>query len=288
MDWQNRMGRALDYLEKHLREEIDYEAAARKANCSLFHFMRIFQIVTDISPAEYVRRRRLSLAATDLAAGDERVIDVALRYGYESPDSFGRAFKREFGFMPSEAREPGRVLHAYTPLAFTVVLKGAKPMEYRIEKGPEYRLTGLSIPVSSVDGCNFVTIPAFWDEIMSDGRFGKLLEAGSGSSVGLCGVCRNFDMKAGTFIYSAAIETPADRSPLPPGCDEFTVPATTWAKFTARGPLRPNLQETVKRIFGEWFPNSGREHAGTAEIEYYPDLDPGSQDYWCEYWVPLK
>lgn len=288
MDWQNRMERALNYLERNLGGEIDYQEAAAEANCSLFHFLRVFQMVAEVSPAEYVRRRRLSLAAIDLAAGSDRVIDIALKYGYESPDAFSRAFKREFGCLPKEAREAGRTLHAYTPLVFTVVLKGVKPMEYRIEAGPELHLTGLSIPVSSAEGANFATIPGFWDTIMADGRFEGLHAASRGTELGLCGVCRNFDMKAGTFIYSAAIQTPADRSPLPPGCDDFVVPASTWAKFTARGPLRPTLQETVKRIFGEWFPSSGREHAGTAEIEFYPDLDPESRDYWCEYWVPLK
>jgi AraC family transcriptional regulator len=96
-------------------------------------------------------------------------------------------------------------------------------------------------------------------------------------------------MEDGTFTYSIALETPADRSKLPEGCEDFAVPASTWAKFTSRGPLRPNFQNTIKRIWSEWFPSSGREHAGTAEIEYYgTNCDPDAADYWCEYWVPLK
>lgn len=289
MDWQTRMGSALDYLETHLLGEIDYDEAARAANCSPYYFLRMFQVITDVGPAEYVRRRRLSLAAVELASGNGRVIDAALKYGYDSPDSFGRAFKREFGCLPREARDPGRRLHLYPPMTFSIALKGDKAMEYRIETSGEYRFTGLSVSVSEEGGGNFVAVPAFWDRIMQDGRFGKLCSVGGGKGLGVCGVCRDYDMKKGLFVYSIAIETPADRSGLPEGCGDFIVPASTWAKFTSRGPIRPNLQETIKRIYGEWFPQSGREHAGTAEIEFYPDLPAtDSADYWCEYWVPLK
>jgi AraC family transcriptional regulator len=95
-------------------------------------------------------------------------------------------------------------------------------------------------------------------------------------------------MDAGEFTYSIAINRPADLAGLPEGSEVFTVPASTWAKFTSRGPIRPNLQETCKRIFSEWLPASDWEHAGTPEMEYYPDGDPHAQDYYCEYWVPLK
>jgi AraC family transcriptional regulator len=289
MDWQDRMSKALGYIEENLSGEIDLDRAAKEANCSAFHFMRMFDVITGMGPGEYIRRRRLSRAAVDLASGESRVIDVALAYGYDSPDSFSRAFKREFGCLPSEARIPGRPLHSYPPLSFSVVLKGDKAMEFRIEKSPAYRLTGLDLHASNAGGKNLSDVPAFWDRVMADGRFEALCKAAGDSHLNVCGVCRDFDMKAGTFIYSIAIETPADRSLLPSGCVDFVVPASTWAKFTSRGPLRPNLQETMKRIFSEWFPSSGREHAGTAEIEYYPHLpECQAADYWCEYWVPLK
>jgi AraC family transcriptional regulator len=291
MDWQERMGAALGYLEANLSGEVELEVAAARANCSPFHFMRMFEVVTGIGPGEYIRRRRLSIAAMGLASGETRVIDAALAAGYDSPDSFARAFRREFGILPSEARMPGAALHLYPPLAFSVVLKGDKAMEYRIEKGTELRLTGLDLHATNENGENFLAVPRFWDEVMADGRFSALctVAAAEKSRLGILGVCRDFDMKAGTFIYSIAIESPGDRARLPAGCADFSVPASTWAKFTSRGPLRPNFQEMIKRIFSEWFPASGREHAGTAEIEFYPDLpDNQAADYWCEYWVPLK
>jgi AraC family transcriptional regulator len=288
------MGAALDYLERHLKDDIDLGAAAAEANCSAFHFMRMFEMVTGIGVAEYVRRRRLSLAALELASGRtqgsaDRILDIALDCGYESPDAFARAFKREFGCTPSEAREPGLILHSYSKLAFTVALKGDTAMEYRIEKGKALRLCGFSLRTSGVNGTSFKEIPEFWNQLMRDGRYAALCTAAAGSSVGMCGVCHSCDDASGEFTYSVAIETAASLDSLPKGCVELFVPASTWAKFTSRGPLSKSFQPLIKRIYAEWLPASGREHAGTPEIEFYPDSpDMEAADYWCEYWIPLK
>jgi len=93
MDWQARMSKALKYLEDNLHSEANLEHAAREANCSTFHFFRMFEVITGISPGEYLRRRRLSEAALVLSYGDTKVIEVALRLGYDSPDAFARAFR---------------------------------------------------------------------------------------------------------------------------------------------------------------------------------------------------
>jgi len=131
MDWQERMWNALAYLEENLAGSIDLKEAARAANCSPIHFFRMFDVITGFGPGEYVRRRRLTLAAADLATGTDavpaRVIDVALKYGWESPDAFSRAFRREFGVSPGSLRESGATIHAYPPIAFTVALKGIEP-----------------------------------------------------------------------------------------------------------------------------------------------------------------
>jgi len=288
MDWQTRMARALEYLEAHLYEDMDLEAAAREAHCSAFHFYRMFEVIAGIGPGEYVRRRRLSEAAMELASGTDKIIEVALRFGYESPDGFTRAFRREFGCLPSEARKRGVHLHSYPPFSFQITLKGDKPMEYRIEEGQAIELAGIGIRVCNKDGSNFKDIPAFWESTMKDKRFEALAAKADAGSLGVCGVCRDFDMDKGEFTYSIAINKPAEMADLPEDSEVFTVPASTWGKFTSRGPIHPNLPETVKRVFSEWLPASDWEHAGTAEIEFYPDGDPGAQDYSCEYWVPLK
>jgi len=293
VDWQTRMAGALDYMESHIKGEVSFGAAAAAANCSTFHFLRMFEVVTGMGPAEYLRRRRLSMAALELAcagtgAGGPRIIDLAMDYGYDSADAFTRAFKREFGRLPSEARKPGCPLHVFPRLAFTVALKGDTPMEYRIEKGPALSLAGFSIRTKGGEGGSFAEVPKLWEASMRDGRFAALCAKASGSRVGVCGVCHSCDDISGDFTYSIAAEIARDEA-LPEGWDRIEVPASTWAKFTSRGPLSKNFKDVIKRIYSEWFPASGREHAGTPELEYYPDLpDTEAADYWCEYWVPLK
>jgi len=290
MDWQRRMMAAIDYLERNLYGEADLEVAAREANCSVFHFYRMFEVITGIGPAEYLRRRRLSEAAMALSTGGaNKVVELALRFGYDSPDSFARAFRREFGCLPSDARKRGVNLHSYPPLTFTVVLRGDKAMEYRIEEGPAFTLAGISIRVKTKEGSNFIDVAGFWDKVTTDGRWKALCTRADFKRLGVCGVSRDFDMAAGLFTYTIAINTPADMDGLPEGIEHFDVPASTWGKFTCRGPLRPNLQNTIKRVFSEWLPASDWEHAGTAEIEYFSPMGSSdSPDYWSEYWVPLR
>jgi len=140
VDWTQRLNAAVDYLEETWNREPDLERAAALANSSLFHFLRMFEVVSGLSPGEYSRRRRLSRAALDLAAGNEKVIDVALRYGYESPEAFAKAFKRLFGLTPSEAKVPGVTLEVWPPLRLAVVLKGERSMKYRIVEKPAFEV----------------------------------------------------------------------------------------------------------------------------------------------------
>ena len=290
MDWQRRMMAAIDYLERNLYGVADLEAAAREANCSVFHFSRMFQVITGLGPSEYLRRRRLSEAAMALSTGGgDKVIDLALRFGYDSPDSFARAFRREFGCLPSDARKRGVSLHSYPRLTFSVVLKGDTPMEYRIEESRAFSLAGVSIHVKTKDDSNFVDVPAFWDRAMAGGLWKALSGKADFSRTGVCGVSHDFDMASGSFTYSIAVDRPASMEGMPEGSECFEVPASTWGRFTVRGPLRPNFQITIKRVFSEWLPASDWEHAGSAEIEYFTDMSASEHpDFVSEYWVPLK
>ncbi len=142
MDWISGIQRAVDYIEEHLSDELDYEAIARQSCSSPFHFQRVFSILCGYTLGEYIRARRLSVAGARLAAGDEKVIDVALDYGYDSPDSFAKAFRAFHGINPSQARGNGTMLKSFSRLNIQVVLKGGSVMNYRIEKKPAMRLTG--------------------------------------------------------------------------------------------------------------------------------------------------
>ena len=289
MDWQDRMNRAIAWIELHLTEEIEWEDAAREANCSLFHFLRMFDVITGITAGDYVRRRRLSLAAMELASGDAKIIDLALRYGYDSPDAFAKAFRKLFDCTPTEARRPGVRLRSYPPITFSITLKGAHAMDYRIETKPAFNLTGVPIRTKTTEGQCMREIPAFWQRSMQDGTFAKLQAlVPSGSAIGVAGVSGEADMKNQEFSYFIAIETPADRAGLPDGARDLTVPAATWGVFESHGPIPEAIQGVMQRIYGEWFPSSGWEHAEAPELEIYSAGDIRDPNYYSEIWMPLQ
>ncbi len=289
MDWQERMNAAVGYIEDRLDGEIAWDAAAARAHCSTFHFLRMFEVVSGISAGEYARRRRMSLAALDLAAGQVKVIDVAVRSGYDSPDAFARAFKREFGITPTGAREPGVRLRTWPRLSFSIMLKGATPMNFRIESREAMKLTGLPLATTMENGWQLTEITGFWQKVMTNGSFERLLRSvPPGSKVGVAGVCADMDPSTPKFTYLIAIESPADRSNLPDGCVDRSARAGTWAIFESRGPLPTSIQEATGRIFGEWFPTSGYEHADGPDLEVYPPGDTTAPDYYCEVWIPVK
>ena len=142
MDWITGLQKAIDYIEAHLTEEIDYEAVAAESFSSAYHFQRIFSLLCGHTLGEYIRFRRLTLAGAELAKGKGRVIDIALKYGYDSPDSFAKAFQKFHGITPSEARAGGRMLKSFSRLSIKISLEGGSIMNYRIETKPRLTLLG--------------------------------------------------------------------------------------------------------------------------------------------------
>ena len=162
-------------------------------------------------------------------------------------------------------------------------------MEYRIETRPAFRMTGLPLRTTWRDGQNLRDIPALWDRCHDDGTFAALAAlVPPGSDVGVAGVVAEFDMKEEEFSYFIAVETPADRAALPAGCRDVPMPAATWGIFEAHGPVPEALPKTMQRIFNEWFPSSGWEHAEGPQLEVYPGPNILDADYRCEIWFPLQ
>jgi AraC family transcriptional regulator len=152
MDWLKSMNRAMDYIEAHLEDDVDYDEIARIAYCPAGLFQRFFAIIADLPLSEYIRRRKLTMAAFDIVEGRQKVIDVAVKYGYDSPDSFAVAFKRLHGITPTAARERGVMLKAYPKLVFSLILKGDSEMNYRIEQKPAFRVAGMAGEFSNGGG----------------------------------------------------------------------------------------------------------------------------------------
>lgn len=278
-----RMMNALDYMETKMEEKLDMEEIARTAYVSSFHFQRMFHFLTGMSVAEYVRKRKLTLAAQELAASNARVLDVALKYGYDSPESFAKAFRRIHGITPSEARLPGVSLKAFPRLSFHLSLKGDQDMDYRIEEKEAFTIVGKSLSVSCIDGENQREIPKFWGACHEDGTVAKL-EAMAQGELAL-GVCLDMNAETGDFNYMIAVKSDAEHATGDLTARE--VPASTWAIFTSIGPLPNAIQSLFGRIFSEWFPATGYEHAGGPEIEAYTEGDTTASDYRCEVWIPI-
>lgn len=289
MDWIDRMNRALGYVEEHLKDELSLEKIAHKANSSSFHFQRMFSMLSGITLADYIRRRRLTLAAGDISKGAD-ILETALNYGYESQASFTRAFSRLFGFPPGAAREPGMKLKAYPPLSFKLSIQGVHSMDYEIRSMEGFTIAGECRKFTTRDGENFIKIPLFWKEMSENtGKMESIMKlaAPQGRLKGSClGVCMEMDEDQESFQYMIGMEPrkDADLGKL----EVRDVPAMTWVVFPGHGEMPQAMQAVWKRIFGEWFPATDYEHEDAPEIEVYlPETEP---DIKCpfEIWIPVK
>ncbi|MEH7108061.1 AraC family transcriptional regulator [Bacillus sp. JJ1764] len=278
MDWLDRMNRVLDYIEMNLEGEIDYKRIAQMANCSEYHFSRMFSSISGVLLSEYIRRRKLTLAGFDIQKSDARIIDIAVKYGYDSADSFSRAFQKLHGIKPSEARQNGVHLKAYPKISFQISIKGDTEMEYRIENLDfELRLIGKSKPVKTEKA--FRMIPSLWSGAKKDGLMEKLKDLSWENPKckleGILGVCgKEAAITDDEFAYFMGVRY--DGEP-PNDLETLTIPPSSWAVF-------PNIVEAWKRLYTEWVPTAGYELANLPCIECY--YGPGHKPR-HELWVPV-
>ena len=159
MDWVEGLNQSVRYIEEHLTDEIDSEQLGRIACCSTYHYQRMFTYMAGISLAEYIRRRKMSLAAVELQDGKKRIIDVAAKYGYSSPTAFNRAFQSFHGIAPSSLKNTDALVKSFSPIAFYITVKGATEMNYRIETKGAFRIIGVSAPLDREMEKNFMVVP---------------------------------------------------------------------------------------------------------------------------------
>ena len=278
MDWINKFNRAINYMEEHMKEEIDLEAVGRIAGCSSYHFQRMFTYMADVSLSEYIRRRRMSLAAVDLLAG-EKVIDVALAYGYDSPTAFNRAFKNIHGVAPSMISKEEVNIKSYPPIRFHISVKGEREMNYRIVKKESFRVVGISTPLENELEKNFEKVPQMWGKAYADGIIPVLLQNMDKNMPGIMGIstCNNGE----DWRYYIAVSSVID---APEGMEEYMVPAFTWAVFSGEGSGK-SIQDLERKIVMDWLPTSGYEYADGPDIEVYLSDDPENMKY--EVWIPI-
>lgn len=286
MGWLESLQKTIDYMEENLLEPIRIEEIAKQANTSVSHFQRLFNVLTDCSVGEYIRRRRLTLAAHELSKCDHKVIDLAYKYGYETPEAFAKAFRRQHGITPSEARGFNGELTSYNRLVIQVNLKGADPMKVRMMERDGFQIAGIKQEFSCVNGENLAGIPKMWDEVNENGIDDLLFDINTGQIQGVLGVCVDVPSEKGqTIEYWIATEF---EGALPERLMTMDIPAAKWAIFEVIGPMPHAMQDTWKKILSEWFPSSGFEHTTIPSMEVYFKDDPSAPDYFSEIWIPVK
>lgn len=277
MEWVDGLNQTIAYIEDHLTVGIDYESLAKLACCSAYHYQRMFAYMAGVPLSEYIRRRRMSRAAVDLQAG-EKVVDVGLKYGYQSPTAFNRAFQSVHGIAPSAVREEGAAVKSFPPLRFTIVVKGAEEMEYRIEKREAFRIVGLSAPLDRDLEKNFAVVPQMWGKAASDGTIPRLAALMDGQPAGLLGVSACGGEEDWRYFIAVSSTQPAG------DFEEYTVPAATWAVFPGQG-ANLSIQDLERRAVTEWLPTSGYEYGSAPDVEVYLNPDPSNAAY--EVWIPV-
>ncbi|MGE6592091.1 AraC family transcriptional regulator [Bacillus mycoides] len=287
MDSLKNMNAAMQYIEDNLTHEIDFKEVAKIAFCSEYHFKRMFSFLAGISLSEYIRCRRLTLAAFELKDSNAKVIDVAIKYGYNSPDSFTRAFQNLHGITPSEARSTIRSLKAYSPMTFQLSIQGGNEMNYRIEEKEPFQIIGIQKRVPIVfNGVN-EEIASMWKSLTPQ-SIQTLKMLSNVNPNGIISASTNFSEgrmeEKGELDHYIGVATTKD---CPEQFAQLEVAASTWAIFEAVGPFPDALQNVWGRIYSEWFPSSNYELAEGPEILWNESKDVSSPNFRSEIWVPV-
>jgi AraC family transcriptional regulator len=288
MDSLSNMNKAMEYIEEHLTEDIDYSDISKIACCSEYHFKRMFSFLSGVGLSEYIRRRRLTLAALDLKDKRLRIIDVAVKYGYDSADSFSRAFHSMHGILPSEVRNLNIQLKAYPRMTFQLSIKGGCEMNYRIVEKGSFKIVGFKKRVPIIfNGVNPEI--AKMTELLTPEVIKKLKELSNAEPTGIISASTNFSEgrmeEKGELDHYIGVATSSDETA---GFDVLQVEDGTWAVFESIGPFPETLQNVWGRIYSEWFPSSGYETVPGPDILWNESQDTKDPNYRSEIWIPVR
>lgn len=283
MEWMAIIGNSIQYMEDHITEDMKADDIAKSVGVSAFYFQKGFAMLCGFTVAEYIRNRRLALAGNDLLVTDEKIIDIAMKYGYDSQDSFTKAFTRFHGVTPTSVRKGDVLLKSFAPLKIKISLEGGYLMDYKIVKKEAFTVIA-NAKTFPYEGAKEI-VPQFWQEHFQTGKGAVVC--------GCYGI--NMDLEMGQENFEYLIADPYDpQKDVPEGFVTRTIPAFDWAVFPCKGAMPNALQDVNTKIYTEWLPALKEyEFAAGYCVEYYDDptkYEKGTLDenYYCEIWIPVK
>ena len=281
MEWLDHLNTSIAYVEENLTGKIELERAAQLAQCSSYHYQRMFSYIADVTLGEYIRRRKMSLAGVDLQRG-EKVVDVAGKYGYDSPTSFNRVFKSIHGMTPKEAKQSGAKLTSYPMLTFKLTVKGVQAMEYQLIDKDAFQVTGFGLKLAQDMEAAQKRIPEFWNEVSSSGQLEQLIPHMDQNNPGVMGISLMTSEVQDAWEYVIGVASNDTTEEFA----QYEIPAAKWAVLSGTGPMPGAIQELQQQVFTEWLPTSGFEYAELPDIELYLNMEPENAQF--QVWLPVR
>ena len=287
MDLLTQLNNAVKYIEENISDDIQLEKVSGATNYSPYHFGRLFYYITDMPISEYIRKRKLSLAAMELQNATIKVLDLAVKYGYDSADSFTRAFIKQHGITPTEARRNGVILKLFPPITFQIKIQGVQEMNWRIEEKEAFEVFGIERIFKNDETSK---VPELW----SAERYNKLVYAAGGDpnneKPGISivnAICDYYETGEDTFPYMlCAFKKDGSKTD---GYKIVQIPKTTWAIFRSEEVDRrgTNILNLYQRAYSEWLPSSGYDKSSESNMDMEIYYMTDNNKYFEEVWIPV-
>ncbi|WP_431803605.1 AraC family transcriptional regulator [Halobacillus andaensis] len=291
MDYRDCIQRTLDYIEENVDKELTVEKLAEVAFFSPFHFHRVFQAMVGEAVIDYVRQRRLTIAAERLFYSEEKVIDIALDVGFHYHESFNRAFKKWYDVSPKQYRSSNRIAGPLRGKACLqpIRLSGGRKMEPKIVTKPAFHIIGYELKTKNTNGQNNKDIPQFWQQYLQNQLSSNIPDPLHTNEE--LGICTDFSPETGEFVYVIGMEV-EEGSEAPEGLVYRSFPELTYTVFTTPKADEESFPSTIHStwnyIFTEWFPQSGYEHSGIVDFELYDERCYGTENKQIDIYIPIQ
>lgn len=281
-------------MEEHIDEDINYADVAKSIHMSSYNFHRTFSFIAGMTANEYIRNRRLTLAAQELQTTDLSVIDAAYKYGYESPESFSKAFSRFHGSTPKQAKKPGAKLHLFNPLVIKITMEGGSIMDYRMEHREPQQFVAMVRAFSNeiINDDNDHSIPDFWTECYDKNLVEPMKQLRKEGKRDVYGLCSPTKENETHFDYGIGVIIDEDTDPagvkklLDNGYSLWESAAADYAVFQCLGTDGDCIGEMWSKFYKEFSPQTGYVQTDDTDYEIY--FEKGKEGLFCELWIPVK